>query len=115
MSMAQRTHTLLADHVDGSEATETLRFALDGVEYEIDLNERHARELREAVSLFVDAARRVGGGPSRSAARASGSPAARRDPDRTRAIRVWAAENGHRVSERGPIPDTVITAYEASH
>src|SRR3954454_2420412 len=86
MSMAQRTHTLLADHVDGSQATETLRFALDGVEYEIDLNERHARELREAVSLFVDAARRGGGGPSRAGARGAGFAGARRGRRRGRRV-----------------------------
>jgi Lsr2 len=119
MGMVQRAHTLLTDDVDGGEAAETVRFALDGVEYEIDLNEQHARELREAVSRFVDAARRVGGGRARSSARSSvGSSAgssARRDSDRTRAIRVWASENGHQLSERGRIPDSVLSAYEAAH
>ena len=63
--MAQRTHTLLTDDVDGGEAAETVRFALDGVEYEIDLNEQHARELRESLTVFVEAARRVGGRSAR--------------------------------------------------
>ena len=37
--MAKKTVVLLEDDIDGSEATETLSFALDGSEYEIDLNE----------------------------------------------------------------------------
>jgi hypothetical protein len=71
MGMVQRAHTLLTDDVDGGEAAETVRFALDGVEYEIDLSEEHARELRDALTVFVDAARRVGGGRRRSLARSS--------------------------------------------
>ena len=112
--MAQRVHPRLPDAVDGSEATETLRFALDGVQYEIDLSEQHARELREALMPFVGVARRVGGGRSRRSGPGSGSPSVRRDPDTTRAIRLWAAANGHQVSERGRIPDSVIAAYDAA-
>jgi hypothetical protein len=44
--MAQRVVTLLEDDFDGSKASETLLFALDGVEYAIDLNDAHASELR---------------------------------------------------------------------
>ncbi|MDQ0078526.1 histone-like nucleoid-structuring protein Lsr2 [Arthrobacter oryzae] len=47
--MAKRTVVLLEDDIDGSEANETISFALDGNEYEIDLNEGHAKELRDAL------------------------------------------------------------------
>jgi hypothetical protein len=50
--MAKKTVVLLEDDIDGSEATETLSFALDGSEYEIDLNEGHAKELREALAAL---------------------------------------------------------------
>ena len=44
--MAQKIQTLFVDDLDGSEAEGTVRFGLDGTEYEIDLNAKHAQELR---------------------------------------------------------------------
>ena len=40
--MAQRVQTLLIDDLDGGEAEGTVRFGLDGAEYEIDLSAEHA-------------------------------------------------------------------------
>ena len=36
----QRIITELVDDIDGSKAEETVRFAIDGVEYEVDLSEK---------------------------------------------------------------------------
>jgi hypothetical protein len=36
--VAHKVQTLLIDDIDGSAAEGTVRFALDGAEYEIDLN-----------------------------------------------------------------------------
>ena len=36
--MAQKVQTLFIDDIDGSAAEGTVRFGLDGTEYEIDLN-----------------------------------------------------------------------------
>jgi hypothetical protein len=36
--MAQKVQTLFVDDLDGSEAEGTVRFGLDGTDYEIDLN-----------------------------------------------------------------------------
>ena len=47
--MARKTKIILVDDVDGSEATQTVGFALDGVSYEIDLNDEHAAALRESI------------------------------------------------------------------
>ena len=47
--MAQRIQTLFIDDLDGSEAAGTVRFALDGTEYEIDLSTAHSEELRNAL------------------------------------------------------------------
>lgn len=44
--MARKTQVLLVDDIDGSDATNTVTFGLDGVSYEIDLNEDNARQLR---------------------------------------------------------------------
>jgi Lsr2 len=59
--MATRILTELRDDVDGSEATQTIRFALDGVEYEIDLSDCNANRLRNSLAEFVGHARKVSG------------------------------------------------------
>ena len=113
--MAQRVNVVLVDDLDGSDAVETVSFALDGVDYEIDLNEQHASELRNALSLYVGHGRRTGGrrrtsssGSKRSAGSSSGGPSAAE-------IRAWARENGHDVPERGRVSAEVREAYAAAH
>ena len=61
--MAQKIQTLFIDDLDGSEADGTVRFGLDGTEYEIDLNAEHAQALRDALARYVQAARRAGSAP----------------------------------------------------
>jgi hypothetical protein len=116
--MAQRTVVTLEDDIDGGPAEETITFALDGVTYEIDLNEDNASALREALAPFVGAGRRVGGRSGSSSrggsrpAKTAAAPARRGD---TAAVREWARENGHQVSDRGRIPTSVLEAYEQAH
>jgi hypothetical protein len=70
-------HTLFIDDIDGSRVSEgTVRFALDGTEYEIDLNAEHAQPLREGVVAYVKAARRVNGSSRRPARSGHTGPAA---------------------------------------
>ena len=111
--MAQKVQVLLVDDTDGATADETVTFSLDGVSYEIDLTTDHARELRDALAHWVGNARKVSarsaGRPARGAARRSNGSS-----DAT-AIREWARENGHDVSERGRISANIKTAYEAAH
>ena len=109
--MAKKTVVVLEDDIDGSEASETISFALDGSEYVIDLNEGHANELRSALSRFTNAGRRVSGGRGRSAARTKSSQGG---PD-ARAVRMWAIENGIQVNTRGRIQAKVVEKYEAAH
>ena len=45
--------TLFIDDLDGSEAEGTVRFGLDGAEYEIGLNAGHARALRDMLARYV--------------------------------------------------------------
>ena len=59
MPVAQKVQTLFIDDLDGSEAEGTVRFGLDGAEYEIDLNAEHAQALRDALARYVGAARRA--------------------------------------------------------
>lgn len=61
--MAQRTVTTLVDDLDGTDlgrgSGETIRFGVDGRDYEIDLSDDHAAALREALRPYTDAGRRV--------------------------------------------------------
>ena len=70
--MAQKIQILFIDDLDGSAAEGTVRFGLDGTEYEIDLNAGHAKELRDALARYVDAARRIGNARRPAAAAAAG-------------------------------------------
>lgn len=128
--MAIKQTTMLVDDLDGGEADRTVRFGLDGVEYEIDLNESNIEDLASALAPFVTAGRRVS--PARRARRA---PTAGPSPSRPRkarptapsrssrtsaaagtaTIREWATANGFTVGERGRIPDTIKQAWAAAN
>nr|WP_214370388.1 Lsr2 family protein [Pseudonocardia sp. H11422] len=115
--MAQQVSVVLVDDLDGSEASDTVSFGLGGRTYEIDLSDSNAAKLRDILAPFVGAARRAGGGRRRSVSSSSAPRAARPTGgrERTVAIREWAREHGHEVSERGRIPNAVIQAYEQRH
>lgn len=110
--MAQKVEVILVDDIDGSEATETVRFGLDGVSYEIDLSAAHATELRDALVPFTGAARKAGR-TSRIAA-AKRRRAADGGLDNAE-VRSWARANGEKVNERGRIPSAVVARYRAAH
>jgi hypothetical protein len=109
--MASKTVVILSDDLDGSEANETIKFALDGAEYEIDLNNDHAGELRQTLERFTAVARKTSGGRGRPAGRKSSSQGG---PD-AKTVRQWAAENGINVNTRGRIQAEVVEKYEAAH
>ena len=111
--MAQKVHIVLVDDLDGSEATESVSFGLDGTSYEIDLNDANAARLRDALAEFVGHARKVGsasrrGRRSSAAAAAAGGPSARE-------IRDWARSNGFDVPDRGRVSAEVREAFDAAH
>ena len=112
--MAQKVQVTLVDDLDGSEADETVSFALDGTGYEIDLSAANAAELRDGLARWVGSARRAGGrssGRSSRPSRSSGSS----DRQRLADVREWARQNGHKVSDRGRISGEVLAAYDAAH
>lgn len=111
MKMAQKTQVILVDDIDGSAATQTVTFALDGVSYEIDLTDEHAAELRADLETWVGRARRSGG--RRTARRRAGSGSSK--ASETQAIREWARANGYEVSDRGRIASPIRKAYDAAH
>jgi hypothetical protein len=106
--MAKQVTVVLEDDLDGGPADETLRFGLDGKDYEIDLNKLNASSFREQVAVFTEHARRAG----REQTRRSGRTVASRD--RSADIRAWAKDQGIAISERGRIPANVVEQYEAA-
>ena len=108
--MAQKIHIVLEDDLDGSEATETVSFGLDGTSYEIDLNDKNAAALRKALSGYVGHARKVTAAPRRGR-----KAAATTDGPSAREIREWARANGHEVPDRGRVSADVRAAYDKAH
>ncbi|ALJ21644.1 histone-like nucleoid-structuring protein Lsr2 [Microbacterium sp. No. 7] len=113
--MAKKQIIQLVDDLDGTVLENgegvTIRFALEGRTYEIDLSDANAEKLRAAFAPYVAAGRSVTAArtevarPRRTASKSS----------ELAAIRAWASDNGFAVSSRGRIPANVIAAYEAAH
>jgi Lsr2 len=116
--MARKVQVSLVDDLDESEAAETVTFGLDGNTYEIDLSEKNAEALRDALATYVAHGRRAGRrSPSSTGSRPAraAQSGGRVDREQTQAIREWARKNGHQVSDRGRIPATVLDAYNSAH
>ncbi|OMH25446.1 hypothetical protein BKD30_06000 [Tersicoccus phoenicis] len=112
--MAQKVKIILVDDLDGGTADETVRFGLDGANYEMDLSTDNAGQLREALKPFVSKARRSGSRPSSNRAGRSSSSGSGRNQDTAR-IRAWARENGYTVSDRGRVHHDIQEAYRSAH
>ena len=110
--MAQRVQVILEDDIDGGDASETVTFALDGVTYEIDLNDENAEALREALAPYTGSGRRVSG---RRSSGGSGSSRKRSSKEDLTKIREWARSAGYQVSDRGRISAEVRDAYAKAH
>jgi nucleoid-associated protein Lsr2 len=106
--MAQRTVVELIDDIDGAAAEETVGFGLDGVQYEIDLSQKNAAGLRDALAKYVGASRLV-----TRAGRARGTRS--RVPSNSRTIREWAHANNVPVPDRGRIPATVVAQFDEAN
>ena len=114
--MAQRHLVQITDDLDGAQLqhhdAEEVRFGLDGTAYVIDLSHTHARELRDRLRRYVDAATRTTtstAAPSRGRKPTTGP---RSDLDQ---VRTWARANGHTVADRGRIPAAILNAFDTAH
>ncbi|WP_049579880.1 histone-like nucleoid-structuring protein Lsr2 [Streptomyces sp. SBT349] len=109
--MAKKIVTVYTDDLTGAEAedVDTHRFALDGVNYEIDLTSDSFDKLLEALNPFIENGRKTVRG-KRAAIGARRAAAV----DSSK-IREWAKEQGIEVSERGRVPASVREAYEKAH
>jgi hypothetical protein len=120
LTMAQRTIVTLVDDLTGevAENISTVEFALDGRTYELDLTDDNSAKLHDALSQYVNAARKIGGrrrsaarpdGGSKSTGRATGY-----NRETLKSIREWAKKNGHNISDRGRLPAEVVQAWETA-
>ncbi len=108
--MARTFHIQLIDDLTGEDAEETVRFSVDGADYEIDLTTANAANLREVLSKYAANGRRLRGP---SAARAGTvAPLSREE---TRRVRAWANAHGYNPSDRGRIRQDIQEAYAAAH
>lgn len=106
--MATKVTVALEDDLEGGPAAETVRFAVGGTAYEIDLNKKNAAAFRRKMAPFIEHARRAG----RESRRRGGRSAAGRE--RGAAVRAWAKEQGIVVSARGRVPAAVVAQYDAA-
>jgi hypothetical protein len=106
--MAQKITVELEDDLDGGPADQTVRFGLDGADYEIDLNTRNAAAFRAQLAPFTERARGAGRGPRSAPGRSASGR------ERSGGIRAWARTQGIAVSDRGRIPASVIGQYQAA-
>lgn len=102
--MTRRVITVLEDDFDSGPADETIRFGLDGTTYEIDLSSVHAKQLRVALAVWVEHARRDRKGPQMPR-----RVSTQVDP---RAVRAWANARGITVPARGRIPLAVVEQFQ---
>ena len=106
--MAQKVTVALEDDLSGGPADETVRFAVDGTGYEIDLSAKNAAAFGKLLAPYLEHARKAGRAQARRAGRTGSSR------QRSGDIRAWAKEHGLAVSERGRIPAGVLEQYHAA-
>jgi hypothetical protein len=106
--MAQKVTIALEDDLTGGPAEQTVRFAFEGSDYEIDLNAKNAAAFGKQLAPYLEHARRVGRAQTRRGSRTAVNR------QRSGDIRAWAKEHGLAVSERGRIPAGVLEQYHAA-
>jgi hypothetical protein len=114
--MAQKV--VLIDDIDGTEGVETIRYTVDGQEYEIDLSEKNADKFRTILAPFIEKSRTVAASPPPFV---PATPTTRRTRRSTAAtgrtdiaqIRAWAESKGIEVAPRGRIKQEIYDQYDA--
>jgi hypothetical protein len=119
--MAKQLLVQFVDDLDDKEIPEgtgeNIKFSVNGAEYEIDLNDKNAKEFHRKLDYYIGYSTKIGGrqGRKTSAGGGSATTAPKRDAAQTRAIREWAIAQGYELSARGRIPAAVEQAFDAAH
>ena len=118
-TVAQRTIVQLTDDLDGKSIPDgkggTVRFGLDRQDYEIDLSDKNAKAMREALRPYLEAARRAGGttrGSSRRGGRSANGQSRDYDP---KTVRAWAQSQGIEVSQRGRVSADLLAKFQEAN
>lgn len=109
--MARQINIELVDDLDGTvlgEEGQTINFAVNGVEYTIDLAPKNADAFFAALEPYIASAQKV-----TSTRRTSKSKTDKAND--SRAVREWARENGYEISDRGRIPSHIFQAFTDAH
>jgi len=104
--VAQKIQTLFVDDIDGGEAEGTVRFGLDGADYEIGLSVAHSEDLHKALAPYIAHGRKAGG--ARRAVRSRSGNGGAVD---THKVREWARGQGIEIKDRGRVPADVVEKY----
>jgi len=108
--MAQKVTVVLEDDLTGGPAEQTVRFAFEGTDHEIDVSAKNATAFGKQLAPYrarpIEHAREAG----RAQSRRPGRTAANRQ--RSGDIRAWAKEHGSAVGERGRIPASVVEGWQ---
>src|SRR2546421_10598468 len=110
--MARKVEVQLIDDLDGSKAEESIKFSLDGINYEIDLSKKNAAKLRAGLEPYVNAGQKLGRASVHRVATSRGRGAAKSDREQNQAIPEWAQRKGLEGSPRGRIARPISEQYE---
>lgn len=125
-----------------AEAVDTVDFSFRGQDYSLVLTKKNGAQFNKDMARYINAAKKAQARDAK-AARKPARPGSRKSakkqlveplkaasrkaaprktatakpsgPERARAIREWAAANGHTVSQRGRISAAIADAYDAAH
>lgn len=115
--MARQETIQLVDDMDGGTGADvkTVQFGLDGVVYEIDIDDVKETRLRHALAEYAGAARRANGKNLQKRHAEAEPPRPRaQGADHASSVRAWALANGIEVEARGRIPKYVEAKYQAA-
>lgn len=108
--MAQRQTVTYVSDLSGREITDsdspTVEFSYRGISYTIDLSAREAEAFDNVMNKYIAAGNRVKSG--RTVKRTQAGPSAAE-------VRAWAQSNGHKVPDRGRIPQDVRDAFDSAN
>ena len=105
--MAQKITVELEDDLDGGPADETVRFGVDGAEYEIDLSNKNAAAFRRN-------SHRSSTMPARLGEDSAAGPGVPQPAGTAAGASGRGRKAGIAVSDRGRIPASVVEQYEAA-
>ena len=113
MARKQQTIITFTDDFDGREIAKEdavlVKLSYAGKSYELDLSQDNARKLDDAIAPFLKNVSPIGG---RSASSKVSRTGKRHNLD---AVRSWARANGHTVSDRGRVAQSILDEYEAAN